>query len=94
MNNYEVLYILPANLSEEAAAAQIDKYSALVTSSGGEVEKVDKWGVKKFAYPIDFKTEGNYVLMTFKASSSLPLEMERQMKLSDEIIRYMLVNKD
>lgn len=93
MNKYEVLYILASNLDEAAKEAQIEKYSALVTASGGEVEGVNKWGVKRFAYPINFKNDGFYVLMNFTAKSDLPLEIERQMKISDEVIRCMIVRK-
>lgn len=93
MNKYEVLYILGANLDESVKEAQVEKYSALVTSKGGEVESVNKWGNKKFAYEIDGKTEGYYVLMTFTANSDLPQEMERQMKISDEVVRCMIVRK-
>lgn len=93
MNKYEVLYILTANAEEQAIEAQIEKYSALVTANGGAVESVDKWGNKKFAYEIDGKTNGYYVLMTFTAKSDLPQEMERQMRISDEVIRYMVVRK-
>ena len=94
MNKYEALYILDSKLSEETTEAQIEKYKALITSSGGEVEKIDKWGLKKFAYEIEKKTEGFYVLMNFTAPSSLPLELERQMKISDEVIRVMIINKN
>ena len=94
MNKYEVLYILNAKLGDEAIDAQIEKYKTLVTSSGGEVEKADKWGVKKLAYPIEKKTEGFYVLMNFTAKSELPAEMERQMKISDEVMRYITINRN
>ena len=93
MNKYEVLYILGANLDESVKEAQIEKYSALVTANGGEVESVNKWGNKRFAYEIDGKTEGYYVLMNFTAASEFPQEMERQMRISDEVIRYMVVRK-
>ncbi len=94
MNKYEVLYILDSKLNDEAIDAQIEKYKTLVTASGGEVEKADKWGVKRLAYPIEKKTEGFYVLMNFTAKSDLPLEIERQMKISDEVMRYMIINKN
>ena len=94
MNKYEMLYILDAKLGDEAVEAQAEKYKALVTSSGGEVEKTDKWGVKKFAYPIEKKSEGFYVLTTFTAPPALPLEIERQMRVSDEVIRFMIINKN
>ena len=69
MNKYEVLYILEAAISEEEKEAMVAKFSDMVTSAGGEVENVDKWGMKKFAYPINFKNEGYYVLMNFTADS-------------------------
>lgn len=93
MNKYEVLYILAANLDEAVKEAQVEKYSALVTANGGEVESVNKWGNKRFAYEIDGKNDGYYVLMTYSANSDLPQEMERQMRISDEVIRYMTVRK-
>ena len=93
MNKYEVLYILGANLDEAVKEAQVEKYSALVTNNGGEVENVNKWGNKRFAYEIDGKTEGYYVLMTFTANANLPQEMERQMKISDEVVRCMIIRK-
>jgi len=94
MNKYEVMYILDGKLSEDAMDAQVEKYKSLVTSSGGEVEKADKWGMKKFAYPIEKKSEGYYVLMNFSAASSFPQEMERQMKISDEVMRYIVINRN
>lgn len=93
MNKYEVLYILTANADEAATEAQVEKYRALVTANGGEVEDVNKWGVKRFAYEIDGKTEGYYVLMNFTAEPGFPQELERQMRISDEVIRYMVVRK-
>ena len=93
MNKYEILYILEANLDEAAKDALVEKFSALVTANGGEVESVNKWGNKRFAYEMDGKTEGYYVLMNFTANPDLPQEIERQMRISDEVIRYMTVRK-
>lgn len=93
MNNYEVLYILNAKSDDAVKEAQIEKYKSLVTENGGSVENVDKWGVKKLAYPINFKNEGYYVLMTFSANAEFPQEMERQMRISDEVMRYLVVKK-
>ena len=75
MNKYEVLYIIDASADDATKEAQIAKYSDLVTAAGGTVEAVDKWGIKKFAYPMEFKNEGYYVLMTFSAPAELPAEM-------------------
>lgn len=93
MNKYEILYIINASLDDSAKEAVIEKFSNLVTVSGGEVESVDKWGVKKFAYEMEFKSEGYYVLMNFTAPASLPAEMERQMRISDDVIRYLVIRK-
>ena len=62
-------------------------------NGGGTVENVDKWGVKKLAYEIDFKSEGYYVLMNFTAPSEFPQELERQMRITDEVIRFIVVKK-
>jgi small subunit ribosomal protein S6 len=91
MNNYEVLYILNSEQDDEVIAAQADKFSNLVTANGGEVLKVDKWGRRRLAYPINFKNEGYYVLMNIKASSDLPTELERNFRISDEVVRYIVV---
>lgn len=93
MNKYELLYILNSSLDDAAKDAQVEKYSALVTANGGEVEKVEKWGNKRLAYPINFKNEGYYVLMNFTANPDLPQEIERQMKIADEVMRCMIVKK-
>ena len=93
MNKYEVLYIIDASIDDAAKEAQIAKYSDLVTANGGSVEAIDKWGIKKFAYPMEFKNEGYYVLMTFTAPAELPTEMERQMRIADAIIRYLVIRK-
>jgi len=72
MNKYEALYIIDKDVSEESRQAVIDKLSDVVTSKGGEVENVDKWGIRKYAYPINFKSEGFYVLMNFTAAPEVP----------------------
>lgn len=93
MNKYEVLYILDSKVEGAQKDALIEKFSALVTDNGGEVESVDKCGDRKLAYPINYKTEGYYVLMNFTAKPEFPQELERQMRIADEVIRYMVVKK-
>ena len=93
MNKYEVLYILDSKLDDAAKDAACEKYSALVKELGGEVESVDKWGVKKFAYEIDAKTEGFYVLMNFSSAPEFPMELERRMRIDENVVRYMVVRK-
>ncbi|MGN1098838.1 MAG: 30S ribosomal protein S6 [Christensenellales bacterium] len=93
MKNYEVLYIIENSVSDEGKENLINKFSSLVTDNGGSVAKIDKWGTKKFAYPINYKTEGYYVLMEFESEPTLPAEMDRQMRISDDIIRSMITVK-
>ncbi len=90
MKKYEMLYIIANELEDEAKEAVIAKFEKIVTDNGGSVEKIDKWGTKKFAYPIDYKAEGYYVLMTYAAETTLNKELVRVASISDEIIRQMI----
>ena len=93
MNKYELLFIIDNSASDEAKEAIIAKMSQLVTDNGGSVEKVDKWGAKKLAYPINFKEDGYYVLMNFECEPALIAEMERQLRINDQVMRHMVVKK-
>ena len=74
MNKYELLFIIDNSAAHEAKEAIIAKMSQLVTDNGGSVEKVDKWGAEKLAYPINFKEGGFYVLMNFECEPALIAE--------------------
>ena len=93
MNTYEALYIIDKDVTDEGKQAVIDKLSDVVTSAGGEVLNVDKWGMRKFAYPINSKTEGYYVLMNFNAPAGVPAELDRLVRIMDETVRIMTVRK-
>ena len=90
MTKYEMLYILDASLSDEAKEAIIAKFEGLVTGNGGVIEKTDRWGNKKLQYPINYKTEGYYVLMTFEAEKTLVVEIKRIAGITDGIIRRLI----
>lgn len=93
MNKYEVLYVIDGTITDEAIEANVTKFEELVTKHGGEILNVDKWGKKNLAYPINYKTEGYYVLMDIKSAPEFPVELQRVMKISEEIIRYIVVSK-
>ena len=93
MNKYELLFIIDNSAADEAKEAIIAKMSQLVTDNGGSVEKVDKWGAKKLAYPINFKEDGYYVLMNFECEPALIAEMERQLRINDQVMRHIVVKK-
>ena len=90
MTKYEMLYILDASLSDEAKEGIIKKIEDLVANNGGVVEKTDRWGLKKLQYPINYKSEGFYVLMTFEAAKTLVVEIKRIIGITDGIIRRLI----
>ncbi len=90
MNKYEVMYVIDTALEDQARSDVISRFSALVESNGGKVERVDEWGKRRLAYAVNKKTEGYYVLMYISAPSDLPRELERNFKISDAVIRYLV----
>ena len=93
MTKYEMLYILDASLEDEAKEALIKKFEDLVVNNGGVVEKTDRWGLKKLQYPINYKTEGYYVLMTFEAEKTLVQEIKRIAGITDGVIRRLITKR-
>jgi len=93
VNKYENLYVISPDLEDEAVRACIEKFSGIITANGGTIESVDDWGRRKLAYPIDYKTEGHYVLTTFEADPEFPKELERNFNNDESILRYLVVRK-
>jgi small subunit ribosomal protein S6 len=93
MRKYESLFVLRPNLEEEKRNELISKFTSIIESNG-EVVKVDEWGNKKLAYEIEKLREGYYVLVDFKAAPELPSELERNFKISDDVIRFVVVNRE
>ena len=91
MNQYEVMYVIDPALEDSARIELINRFSDLVKKNGGEVDRVDEWGKRRLAYAIQYKTEGYYVLMYIKAPAELPREIERNMQISDSVLRYLTV---
>ncbi|MDK2822767.1 MAG: small subunit ribosomal protein [Clostridia bacterium] len=91
MRQYELLFIVKPDVDEEQLEAVIGKYTALIEKEGGEIIKVDKWGKRKFAYEIDKKwRDGFYTLIQFNGEPAVASEVDRVMKISDEIIRHII----
>ena len=91
MNKYELMYIIDTAVEEEARKALIERFNGVITNNGGKVEKVEEWGKRRLAYAIDYKTEGYYVLVNFEAESTVPAEVERNLKITDSVIRYQVI---
>ena len=93
MINYEVMLILDPALEDDKTDATVETVKGIIAAEG-EVGNVDTWGMRKLAYPIQKKSEGYYVVIEFKAQPTLPKELDRRLKISDNVIRHMIVNKD
>ncbi|MFZ5968265.1 MAG: 30S ribosomal protein S6 [Bacillota bacterium] len=93
MRKYETMFILKANLEEEKRNEVINKFKSIIETDGA-VEKVDEWGNRKLAYEINKMTDGYYVLINFTAGADLPKELDRNFRISDDVIRHLIVNLD
>lgn len=93
MTNYEVMFIIDPTLEEAKKDAVVETVKEIIAVDG-EVGKVDVWGMRKLAYPIQKKNEGYYVVVEFKASTELPKELDRRLRISDAVMRHLIVNKD
>lgn len=93
MINYEVMFVIDPAIEDDMKEATIEAVKGIIAAEG-EVGNADVWGMKKLAYPIQKKTEGYYVVIEFKAQPTLPAELDRRLKISDNVIRHIIINKD
>ena len=93
MTNYEVMFIIDAALEDDKKEAATEMVKSVIAADG-EVGKVDVWGMRKLAYPINKKEEGYYVVVDFKGNPTLPKELDRRLKISDNVIRHIILSKD
>ena len=92
--NYEVTYILRPNLEEDAVEAKITQFSEVLAGGGAEVGAIERMGKRRLAYEIDDLREGYYVVMQFKSSAAAAKELDRQLGLSEDVMRALLINTD
>ncbi len=92
-SSYETLFIVDSDLGEEATRALIEKFTSLIAANG-EIEKIDEWGKRRLAYPINDKMEGYYVLVTFKAEGEFPAELERIYGITEGLMRAIVIKLD
>lgn len=93
MRKYETIFILNPSLDEEAVKANIEKFKGVIENGGGTVENVDFWGKRKLAYEISKVSEGYYTLINFTAATELPRELDRIFRITDGVIRHIIVNE-
>src|SRR5260370_20218317 len=94
MRIYEELFILRPDTPEEETDQLIEQLSALITKHGGTVDKTDKWGIRKLAYRVQKRNEGFYVLLQFTAQPEAVKELERRMRVSDLVMKFITVRID
>ncbi|EKY29627.1 ribosomal protein S6 [Clostridium celatum DSM 1785] len=94
MRKYETIFILHPSLDEEAVKANIEKFQGVIVNGGGKVENVDFWGKRKLAYEINKVNEGYYTLVNFEANPELPKELDRVFRITDGVIRHIIVKQE
>ncbi|MDO5755824.1 MAG: 30S ribosomal protein S6 [Tissierellia bacterium] len=93
MNNYEAVLVFKPDMEEQAREELLNRFKEVVENDG-EITKIDDWGNKKLAYEIDYIKEGHYIVMDFKAQGDVIKELERRARISDYVIRYLVLKKD
>ena len=87
---YEALYIVKPDIDDAAVQKIAERFKSVVEDQGGSVERAEKWEKRKLAYEIDKFKEGNYIIMNFEAGANTPAELNRLMRISDDIIRHRI----
>ena len=88
--DYELVMILSPEANEEEQTATVEKVSGFITERGGTAEEPDIWGLRRFAYPVEEFMEGNYVLTRFSLEASNVMELDRNLRASDDVLRFLL----
>ena len=90
MAKYETMLVTSATLDEEATTALVGKFKSLIEANG-TIEAVDEWGKRRLAYPINDENEGVYTVITFTSEPNFPAELDRVYKITDGVLRTMIV---
>ena len=94
MKKYELALVLSAKLEDEQRAALLEKVQAMITTAGAAITNVDEWGKKQLAYEIQKMKEAYYYFIQFEADAQCPAEVERHVRIMDNVLRYLVVRKD
>ena len=93
LKKYETIFIINPEVGEENTKTLVEKFKTMIETSA-QIESVDEWGKRKLAYEIQDKNEGYYVLVNFSSSPDFPAELERVYKITEGILKYIIINKD
>ena len=94
MNKYELAVVVSAKIEDDERAQVIEKVKALVERFGGKISDVDEWGKKRLAYEIQHMTEAFYYFIQFDAEGTVPAEIEQDVRIMDNVLRFLCVRKD
>ena len=94
MRNYEGVFIVNPDLPSDATKGVLAQVQEMVSKNGGRVDGVQDWGKRRLAYKIHKKQEGHYLVLNFQMDSSHTRKLEQALRLNDNVMRYLLVNKD
>jgi len=94
LRKYETIYVIRPEQEDDKYTEIIEKYKSLIENNGGEITNIDKWGKRRLAYEIAHLKEGFYVVVKFNAEPQVAEELDRVYKISDEIIRHIIVRED
>ena len=94
MNKYELAVVVSAKLEDDARTATVEKVKEYITRFGGTITNVDEWGKKKLAYDIQKMSEGFYYFIQFDAASDVPAHIEQDVRIMDNVLRFLCVRKD
>lgn len=94
MHQYELMVILDPEIDERTVAPSLDKFLGVIRNDGGTIENVDIWGRRRLAYEIKKKSEGIYAVVNFTATSAATLELDRQLKLSEAVMRTKVLRAE
>lgn len=93
MREYEVLYILRADLEDDKVQDAVKRVNTLIERSGGTIDRTNLWGKRKLAYEVKHQREGSYVLQDFKIDPGRVPELESALKITEEVLRHLIVRK-
>ncbi len=93
MRSYECVFILRPDLDEERTSEVAEKFRSLVANHGGEVTRLEKWGKRRLAYEIAHTREGLYMIMQFNASPEIAQELDRVLKITEDVLRHIIVRQ-
>lgn len=94
MNKYELALVVSAKIEDDARTAVVDKAKEYITRAGGTVTEVEEWGKKKLAYEIQHMSEGFYYFIQFDANTDVPAAVEQDVRIMDNVLRFLCVRKD